>query len=112
TPEGGRVEVRVRSEDDRVAVEVADTGPGVPAAEQERLFERFFRAEHAVAGAIEGIGLGLAIVRAIAEGHGGEVGVRSEPGAGATFTMILPLTPALAAATDQAAAPPGGAGGR
>jgi signal transduction histidine kinase len=113
TPEGGSVEVRVRANDGHVLVEVADTGPGVPAEEQTHVFERFFRAEHAVVGAFEGIGLGLAIVRAIADGHSGEIDVRSEPGAGATFTLTLPVAAReRAAARAQAAGPPGGAGGR
>jgi signal transduction histidine kinase len=70
---------------------VRDTGPGVPRAEQERIFERFARAQ-ASRRRSEGAGLGLAIVRAIAEAHGGRVELSSRPGAGATFTIVIPTT--------------------
>jgi signal transduction histidine kinase len=110
TPERGRVDLRLRGENGNAILEVADTGPGIPDMEQERLFERFFRTEQAVRGAVEGIGLGLAIVRAIVEGHGGRIDVHSEAGAGATFAVTLPL--ATRERVDaQAAAPPGGGDG-
>jgi two-component system, OmpR family, sensor kinase len=69
---------------------VRDSGPGVSADDQARIFERFARA-HASRRRSEGAGLGLAIVRAIAEAHGGRVVLSSRPGAGATFTVIIPL---------------------
>ena len=62
-----------------------------PAAEQGRLFERFFRASTATDGAIPGVGLGLTIVKAIVEGHGGRIAVQSEAGTGTRFRILLPL---------------------
>jgi signal transduction histidine kinase len=78
-----------RRENGTVVVAVADRGPGIPPGEQARIFDRFSRADGA--DRRNGVGLGLAIVRAIAEAHGGSVGVRSEPGRGATFELRLPL---------------------
>jgi signal transduction histidine kinase len=76
----------------RVWVEISDEGPGIPAESQERLFERYFRAEpHA---AVRGTGLGLWIVRQIVEALGGEVGVRSQLGGGACFAFSMPEAPA------------------
>jgi two-component system OmpR family sensor kinase len=69
---------------------VRDGGPGVALADQERIFERFARAQ-ASRRRSEGAGLGLAIVRAIADAHGGRVELSSRPGAGATFTVVIPL---------------------
>jgi signal transduction histidine kinase len=69
---------------------VRDSGPGVAPDDQERIFERFARAS-ASRRRSEGAGLGLSIVRAIAEAHGGRVVLSSRPGAGATFTVIVPL---------------------
>ena len=68
----------------------ADTGVGIAADEQDRLFERFFRTKAATEASVQGIGLGLSIVRAIARGHGGEVACESEEGVGTTFTVELP----------------------
>jgi signal transduction histidine kinase len=73
-----------------VQVWVRDTGPGVPAADAERIFERFARVE--AGRGVDGSGLGLAIVRAIAEAHGGAVRVETTPGRGATFVIELPLS--------------------
>jgi two-component system, OmpR family, sensor kinase len=78
----------VRAEEARLWVR--DTGPGVTVDDQERIFERFARASDTRRRS-EGAGLGLAIVRAIAEAHGGRVALSSRPGAGATFTLIIPL---------------------
>jgi signal transduction histidine kinase len=91
TPEGGRVEVRTAASNGRVVLEVEDTGIGIPAAEQPRLFERFFRAASATEQAIPGTGLGLAIVKAIVEAHGGDITVESLPHDGTTFRIELPL---------------------
>ncbi|SHG02217.1 Signal transduction histidine kinase [Jatrophihabitans endophyticus] len=90
TPEGGSVTVHGRAEGGSVVVEVTDTGAGIPAREQHRIFERYYRADAARAGRVPGSGLGLAIVRELVAQHGGAVDVRSRPGQGATFTLTLP----------------------
>jgi PAS domain S-box-containing protein len=93
TPERGRVDVRVRAVDDQAIVEVRDCGMGIPADEQEFLFERFFRTSTATEQAIQGTGLGLAISKAIVDAHAGRITVASEEGAGTTFSVVLPLRP-------------------
>jgi signal transduction histidine kinase len=85
TPRGGRVTVRTGRNREVAFVEVEDTGMGISAADQERLFERFFRTTTATAQAIPGIGLGLSISQAIAEAHGGKIIVSSLLGVGTTF---------------------------
>ncbi len=90
TPKGGRVSVRVRSEGDRVDLEVADTGIGIRDADRGRLFDRMFRASEAETRQIQGTGLGLTIAKAIVDAHRGTISVTSRPGEGATFTVELP----------------------
>jgi PAS domain S-box-containing protein len=90
TPSFGRVMVTTRVLPGEVEVVVSDSGMGIPADELHLLFQRFFRAERATAGAIPGTGLGLAIAKAIVTGHGGRIRVESEDGAGTTFRVILP----------------------
>ena len=87
TPAGGRVTVRVFAQDDGLQVEVADTGIGISAADQTRVFEAFVRAGSRAGG---GSGLGLAVTRQIVQAQGGEVSVSSSPGAGSTFGAWLP----------------------
>ena len=99
----GRVEVRLTTEGDDARIDVADTGVGVPADEQARLFDRFFRASNATSRAVPGVGLGLMIVRAIVVAHGGEIEVSSEVGVGTTFTVRLPLTAASRRDTETVA---------
>jgi signal transduction histidine kinase len=89
SPEGGIVEVVATETADGVRLEVRDRGPGIPADEIGQLFERFWQARRAGRG---GAGLGLAIVRGIAEAHGGTVHVESEPGLGSRFSLVLPKT--------------------
>src|SRR5579859_256941 len=91
TGKGGRVEVRVGEADGHAEVAVTDTGMGIPATEQERIFEHFYRTAAATKQVIPGTGLGLAIVRAIADAHHGTVTVTSAEGRGSTFTVLLPL---------------------
>ena len=90
--------MRTFREADVVVVEVADTGIGISDEDQDRLFQRFFRAEGAILHAIEGTGLGLAIVKAIVDAHGGELSVASISGQGTTFRIALPLEQVQAAA--------------
>jgi PAS domain S-box-containing protein len=89
TPPGGRVEISAEGEDGLVRIEVSDTGRGISVEEQARVFDRFFRTEQTERDAIPGVGLGLAIARAIVEGHGGRIGIESTPGAGTTFSVEL-----------------------
>jgi two-component system, OmpR family, sensor kinase len=91
TLSGDAVELGSELRNGRVRLWVKDTGPGVPAHEQARIFERFVRLDRAPAG--EGAGLGLAITRAVAEAHGGRVELDSRPGGGARFTVIIPTEP-------------------
>ena len=70
---------------------VKDTGMGIPLAEQSRLFQRFFRSTLATEHAIQGTGLGLHIVRSIAEAHEGSADFESTPGVGTTFRILLPM---------------------
>ena len=90
TPPGGRVEVGVDRDGDDAVLTVSDTGLGIPAADRERIFERFFRTASATEHVIPGTGLGLTISKAIVEAHGGSIAVHSEEGQGATFTVRLP----------------------
>lgn len=90
TPAGGRVDVRVEAAAGRAILEVEDTGIGIPAGEQERLFERFFRASTARTAQVQGTGLGLAIAKAIVDAHGGTIEVQSREGTGTTFRVELP----------------------
>lgn len=96
TPTGGRIDVAVSTAAGRAVLLVSDNGPGIPASERERVFDRFYR----VAGAPgDGSGLGLAIVREIALQHGGQVHLTDTPGGGLTVRVELPLA-------DPAVAPP------
>jgi len=88
TPAGGEVRVRAWSEGEWVAVEVADTGPGIPPEDLPRIFERFYRGRRHRGGG--GSGLGLAIARHAVEAHGGRIQAFSEPGRGARFVFTLP----------------------
>jgi PAS domain S-box-containing protein len=90
TPDGGRVAVRLRVTGEEAVLEVQDTGIGIPAEEQDRLFTRFFRASTAQDRAIPGSGLGLSIAGAIVESHGGRMVVVSGDGEGTTFCAHLP----------------------
>jgi PAS domain S-box-containing protein len=92
TPPGGKVEVRLGQADDRVVLAVADTGIGIPAADRDSVFERFFRTETATRRAIPGTGLGLTVTKAIVEAHQGSITVASDEGHGSTFTVFLPIS--------------------
>jgi two-component system sensor histidine kinase SenX3 len=88
--DGGMVRVRIRRNERWVEVMVSDQGVGIPAADLDRVFERFYRVDKARARETGGTGLGLAIVRHVANNHGGVVSVQSQEGEGSTFTFRLP----------------------
>ncbi len=90
----------MRLDAERVRLEVADRGPGVPADQRERVFERFARTE-GDRSSVRGTGLGLAIVRAVAEAHGGSATVRDADGGGALFEIDLPAATALRSTPDR-----------
>jgi signal transduction histidine kinase len=100
TPAGGAVAVAADRNGPDVVISVRDTGIGIPAADQQKLFSRFFRASNATAKAIQGTGLGLSIVYAIVDQHGGALTVDSKEGEGSTFTVLLPVAD-LAGPTDD-----------
>jgi PAS domain S-box-containing protein len=89
TPDGGRITLRVRAEGPTYAIDVQDTGVGIPEDERSLLFNRFYRATHAQSEAINGSGLGLSIARSIAQLHGARISARSTPGQGSTFTVTF-----------------------
>jgi two-component system, OmpR family, sensor histidine kinase BaeS len=89
TPSGGTVSLVVDSDLRRARLEVVDTGPGVPADEQERVFERFFRGS--LGRRAGGSGIGLAVVKDLVEAHGGEVRLEVPPVGGSRFVVLIPL---------------------
>ena len=97
TTPGDRIEVSARLEDAGVVLAVADSGSGIQDSDLRRIFQRFARAEPSRSRPAGGLGLGLAIVQAIAEAHGGSVSVQSTFGHGSEFEVHLPLAPAVAA---------------
>ncbi len=94
TPEGGSIEVMARNsaEPDMVEIEIRDTGPGIPAKEQEKLFTMFYQIETDSSRSAGGLGLGLVISKGIVEGHGGRIWVESETGLGSSFKFTLPVS--------------------
>ncbi len=91
TEDGGHVDCTLSIEGDRGVLEVTDSGIGIPAAEQDQLFTKFFRSSAAQKRAIQGTGMGLAVVQAIVLRHGGEISVDSEEGRGTSVKVSLPL---------------------
>ncbi len=91
TPEGGQIAITTQWVDDIVQVNVADTGIGIASQDQEKLFTRFFRADHPGVRRVGGTGLGLSITKSIVEMHGGHIWVESQLGKGSTFSFTLPL---------------------
>jgi signal transduction histidine kinase len=87
TPSGGAVEVSVRRTEQAIELSVSDTGVGIPEADVPHVFDRFYRGQNA--NAMQGDGLGLAIVQSIAQAHGGAFRVVSEVGQGSTFMIEL-----------------------
>ncbi|MDE2765029.1 MAG: ATP-binding protein, partial [Chloroflexota bacterium] len=93
TPQGGSVVVTARAGVDSIAVSVADTGAGIPAADLPYLFDRFYRADPSRSRATGGVGLGLTIAKQLIEAHGGTIAAESQEGAGSLFTFTLPAAP-------------------
>lgn len=98
TPSGGSVTLSACVEGDSVRINVADTGVGIPREQVKNVFERFYQAGNAVSG---GTGIGLAIVKAFAEMHGGSVSASSTEGQGSLFTVVLPLDCGQTPKTDR-----------
>ena len=88
TPARGSVWLAAEARDGRVLIAVRDTGPGVPPEEQEKIWQRLYRGDHSRSQ--RGLGLGLSVVKALVEAHGGRVAVANDPGGGAIFTVDLP----------------------
>jgi two-component system NtrC family sensor kinase len=89
TPPGGEIRVSVRAEGGQIILQVADNGPGIPPADQPRIFDKFYRGEN-VPDDVPGSGLGLSIVKSIVDSHQGRIWVESILGQGSTFFVVLP----------------------
>jgi two-component system phosphate regulon sensor histidine kinase PhoR len=87
-----RISVLARSTGPSVEIVVEDNGPGIPGADQKRIFDKFYRGKDPLERTIEGSGLGLSMVKHILKAHGGKVSVKSELGKGAAFTVLLPAS--------------------
>jgi signal transduction histidine kinase/CheY-like chemotaxis protein len=103
TPDGGSVRVEARRVGDEAQVSVRDTGIGIPAEEQERIFEAFQRGGRTARTSAEGTGLGLTLSKRIVDLHGGRLWMQSEPGVGSTFSFAIPLVPAVVGPADEIA---------
>jgi two-component system sensor histidine kinase GlrK len=95
TPDGGTITVRGRRDGDDVLIEVADTGPGVPADERSRIFEAFYQGATPHGGLVRGTGIGLSVVQEFVQAHGGTIELVDGEFPGAHFRVRLPRTPAV-----------------
>ena len=93
SPAGSCVKISLTMDGDFWMLAVRDEGPGIPKAEQSRIFERFYRLGDELRRETQGTGIGLSLVKAIAEAHGGSVHLQSESGKGSTFTLRIPISP-------------------
>jgi two-component system sensor histidine kinase SenX3 len=93
SPDGSKVSISRRRRGDNIEIAVTDRGIGIARADQERVFERFFRVDKARSRATGGTGLGLAIVKHVAANHNGGIRLWSQPGTGSTFTLSIPAYP-------------------
>ena len=93
SPHGSPVSISRRRRDGMIEILVTDRGIGIAKADQERVFERFFRVDKARSRATGGTGLGLAIVKHVAANHNGTIRLWSQPGTGSTFTLSIPANP-------------------
>jgi two-component system sensor histidine kinase SenX3 len=100
SPNGSGVSISRRRRGDNIEIAVTDRGLGIAAADQERVFERFFRVDKARSRATGGTGLGLAIVKHVAANHNGSIRLWSQPGTGSTFTLSIPAYPDRASESD------------
>jgi signal transduction histidine kinase len=91
TPSGGRINLTVHPEGGVVKVSISDTGLGISEEDMPRIFQRFFHKAESESESSDSIGLGLSIAKSIAKFHNGDIEVKSKPGEGATFTVILPI---------------------
>jgi signal transduction histidine kinase len=91
TPSGGKVWLETREEGEFVRITVGDTGIGIPAEEQENIFDKFYQVGNTTSGVREGTGLGLSITKELVQMHGGWMEVLSTPGQGSQFTFTLPI---------------------
>jgi signal transduction histidine kinase len=91
SPDSRTVWVGLDCKDGFVNIHVRDRGVGIPREEQERIFHKFVRGGAAAGLAVQGAGIGLAVARQVIDAHGGKIQVESAPGAGSTFTIILPV---------------------
>jgi PAS domain S-box-containing protein len=98
SPPGSRVEVSLDAVDDCARIAVKDRGTGIDPSHLPRIFDRFYRGDNRYS---RGLGLGLYVVRLVAEAHGGSVSVQSEPGKGSAFTLVLPLRREFSALEDE-----------
>ena len=106
TPAGGTVTLDLLHRGQEAVIRVRDTGAGIAAEHLPHIFERFYRIDGARSRETGGTGLGLAISREIAEAHGGRIEVESSPGAGTTFTVVLPAHTAAPKTTPEPAMQP------
>ncbi|MEV6140220.1 ATP-binding protein [Nocardia sp. NPDC051990] len=90
TPAGGSVRCAIRGSDDRIVIEIADSGPGIPVAQRDAVFERFRQVDGGASRSVGGTGLGLSIVRDLAQLHGGSVTIADAPERGALVVVELP----------------------
>jgi two-component system phosphate regulon sensor histidine kinase PhoR len=88
---GGRISITTTQAESEIVISIADTGIGIPQADQNRIFERFYRTDPARSRESGGTGLGLSIAKHLIEAHGGRIKVESEVGKGSTFAIILPI---------------------
>jgi two-component system, OmpR family, sensor histidine kinase SenX3 len=103
SPNGSPVSISRRRRGDNIEIAVTDRGIGIAAADQERVFERFFRVDKARSRATGGTGLGLAIVKHVAANHNGNIRLWSQPGTGSTFTLSIPAYPDRVSESDERA---------
>ena len=85
----GQINVQLKNSPSHIDIVVSDNGMGIPVADQQRIFDRFFRCDSSRS--MDGCGLGLSFARAVARSHGGKISLQSEPSQGSTFVISLPL---------------------